>query len=37
LHASAVASKEMGGDLQVESEGVGKGATFIVKLPILNA
>ncbi|HXH55125.1 MAG TPA: ATP-binding protein [Gammaproteobacteria bacterium] len=36
LHASALASKEMGGDLQVKSEGIGKGATFIVKLPIIN-
>jgi signal transduction histidine kinase len=36
LHMSALASKEMGGDLQVKSEGVGMGATFIVKLPIIN-
>jgi len=36
LHMSALASKEMGGSLQVKSEGVGKGATFIIKLPIIN-
>jgi signal transduction histidine kinase len=36
LHMSALASKEMGGDLQVKSEGIGKGATFIVKLPVVQ-
>lgn len=33
LHISALAAREMGGDLQVQSEGIGKGAMFIVKLP----
>lgn len=33
LHSSAIAAKEMGGSLQVESDGVGKGATFTLELP----
>ncbi len=36
LHISALSAKEMGGSLRAESEGLGKGATFILKLP-LNA
>jgi ligand-binding sensor domain-containing protein/signal transduction histidine kinase len=34
LHSSALAAKEMGGMLTVHSEGVGKGATFILELPL---
>jgi len=36
LHASALAVKEIGGSLKVESQGVGKGAVFTVALPINN-
>ncbi|HZL42420.1 MAG TPA: two-component regulator propeller domain-containing protein [Verrucomicrobiae bacterium] len=34
LHSAALAANEMGGSLQVQSEGIGKGATFILELPI---
>jgi NO-binding membrane sensor protein with MHYT domain len=34
LHASALAVKEMHGNIKVESEGLGKGATFIILLPM---
>jgi PAS domain S-box-containing protein len=34
LHSSANAAKEMGGRLFAESEGPGKGATFILELPV---
>lgn len=34
LHSSALAAKEMGGTLQVRSEGTGKGATFDLELPL---
>jgi len=34
LHSGALAAKEMGGELQVQSEGVNKGATFILELPL---
>ncbi len=34
LHSSALAAKEMGGSLTVQSEGEGKGATFILELPL---
>ncbi len=34
LHSAALAAKEMGGALTGRSEGAGKGATFIVELPI---
>ena len=34
LHSAALAAREMGGSLAVHSEGVGKGATFILELPI---
>jgi PAS domain S-box-containing protein len=34
LHSAANAAKEMGGTLQVESDGVGKGAIFILEIPI---
>jgi two-component system, NtrC family, sensor kinase len=33
LHSGALAAKEMGGSLQAQSEGPGKGATFILELP----
>ncbi len=33
LHASTLEAKEMGGSLTVQSEGSGKGATFILELP----
>jgi signal transduction histidine kinase len=34
LHSSALAAREMGGSLTVESAGVGKGATFTIELPL---
>lgn len=34
LHTCALAAKEMGGSLVARSEGPGKGATFILELPI---
>ena len=34
LHSGALAARDMGGALRVESEGVGKGATFILELPL---
>jgi PAS domain S-box-containing protein len=34
LHSSAIAAKEMGGSLRVQSEGVGLGASFTLELPI---
>lgn len=34
LHSGALAAKEMGGSLQAFSDGPGKGATFILALPI---
>jgi PAS domain S-box-containing protein len=34
LHSGALAAKEMGGSLSAFSEGVGKGATFILQLPL---
>lgn len=33
LHSSALAAQEIGGSLGVESEGAGKGATFILRVP----
>lgn len=33
LHTSALAAKEIGGELTFSSEGIGKGATFILTLP----
>jgi signal transduction histidine kinase len=37
LHSSANAAKEMGGKLTSYSRGVGKGATFILELPVKSA
>jgi signal transduction histidine kinase len=34
LHSCANAAKEMGGLLYAESEGLGKGAAFVLELPI---
>lgn len=34
LHSGANAAREMGGNLQVHSEGAGRGATFTVELPM---
>jgi PAS domain S-box-containing protein len=34
LHASALAANEMGGNLTAKSQGEGKGATFILTLPL---
>ncbi|WP_375771127.1 ATP-binding protein [Archangium gephyra] len=34
LHISALSAEELGGALRCESEGPGKGATFILELPI---
>ena len=33
LHSAALAAKEMGGGIEVHSEGLGKGATFTITLP----
>jgi PAS domain S-box-containing protein len=33
LHSGALAAREMGGTLRVQSDGLGKGATFILELP----
>jgi len=35
LHSSALAAQEMGGNLTVHSDGLGKGATFTLELPCL--
>jgi len=34
LHSGALAAKEMGGCLSAQSEGAGKGATFVLELPL---
>jgi signal transduction histidine kinase len=34
LHSSALAAKQLGGSLTVESEGSNRGATFVLELPI---
>ena len=36
LHSGANAAKEMGGQLSVQSEGPGKGATFVLELPLVS-
>lgn len=33
LHSSAIAAAELGGSLGAESDGIGKGATFVLNLP----
>ena len=34
LHSGALAARQMGGSLWAESEGLGRGATFILELPV---
>jgi signal transduction histidine kinase len=34
LHSGALAAKEMNGGLTVHSDGLGKGATFTLELPV---
>jgi PAS domain S-box-containing protein len=34
LHSGALAAKELGGSLTVQSDGVGRGATFTLELPL---
>jgi signal transduction histidine kinase len=34
LHSGALAAREMGGRLSVQSEGPGRGATFTLELPL---
>jgi signal transduction histidine kinase len=34
LHYCAVTAREMGGSLRAESEGAGRGATFVLELPV---
>lgn len=34
LHSGALAAREMGGSLNVHSEGLGMGATFVLELPV---
>jgi signal transduction histidine kinase len=34
LHSGALAAKEMGGKLASQSDGLGRGATFILELPL---
>ncbi|MES2568552.1 MAG: two-component regulator propeller domain-containing protein, partial [Verrucomicrobiota bacterium] len=36
LHSGALAAREMGGTLSVQSEGLGHGATFIIGLPLVR-
>ncbi len=37
LHSAALAAKEMGGSLIVQSDGPGKGATFTLELPVAGS
>ena len=37
LHSGVLAAREMGGTLRVQSEGLGRGATFILELPLEQA
>jgi signal transduction histidine kinase len=37
LHSGALAAKEMGGALRAYSDGPGKGATFILQLPLADS
>lgn len=34
LHSSALTAKELGGSLTAHSDGPGKGATFVLELPL---
>lgn len=36
LHSGALAAKDMGGSLVAHSEGLGKGSTFILELPLVH-
>ena len=36
LHGSSLAAKQMGGNLTVSSEGINKGATFSLSLPVFD-
>jgi signal transduction histidine kinase len=36
LHSSALSAQELGGSLTVKSEGLGRGATFTLTLPIMS-
>ena len=36
LHSGALAAKEMGGSLTVQSDGPGQGATFTLELPQIS-
>lgn len=36
LHSGALAAREMGGSLVARSDGLGKGATFILELPLVE-
>jgi PAS domain S-box-containing protein len=35
LHSGALAARELGGELRVESGGLGSGATFVLELPVI--
>lgn len=37
LHSCVLAAQEMGGSLQVHSDGTGKGASFILEVPVATA
>jgi NO-binding membrane sensor protein with MHYT domain/two-component sensor histidine kinase len=37
LHTSSILAKELGGDLQAHSDGPGKGARFVLRLPSIAA
>ena len=36
LHSAVLAVRELGGSLSVHSEGLGRGATFTLELPLLS-
>ena len=37
LHSGALAARELGGSLNVHSDGLGRGATFTLELPVMPA
>jgi signal transduction histidine kinase len=37
LHSGALTAKQLGGTLTAQSEGLGKGATFVLELPVQSA